>query len=217
MCRSAQGRAKGLAVQRSSNKVLRTPLNRQDREEKPARSLSRTQGRPTDAETLLLSRWSGGLRCRRGLRLYWLGLHTLEYRGWAASPRCIDRQRDGSDHERHRGPRRSLGKRAGRPARTERRLAALPAESRGNIAALSALQQNNHNNEETDQDVDGSDQINHRFGIFLTFSSDPVESSMVPPSSPTAILLSRSWFGRPCFGRRDRTAKSLKDENFSQK
>jgi hypothetical protein len=154
--------------------------------------------------SLFLCRRSRRLRCRRGLRLYWLGLHTLEHRSWTASPRCINRQRDGSDHKRYRGPRGSFGKRAGRPARTERRLATLPSKSRGNIAALPALQQNDDNNKEADQDVDGSDQINHRFAIFLTFGSVRVESSNGFTALPTAILLSISWFGRPCFGRRNR-------------
>jgi hypothetical protein len=118
---------------------------------------------------LLLRGRSGGLWRRRGLSLNWLRLQTLEYRGRTASPGSIDGECDGSDHECHGGPRRSLGKRAGRTARTEGRLAALPAKSCGNIAALAALQQNNHDDEKTNQDVDSSDQINHRFGIFLCF------------------------------------------------
>jgi hypothetical protein len=42
-------------------------------------------------------------------------------------------------------------------------LAALPAEGRGNVAAFAALQQHDNNDEETNQDVDSSDQIDHRF------------------------------------------------------
>lgn len=75
--------------------------------------------------------------------------------------RRIYRQRDGSDHECHGRPGSGPGQGAGRAPRAESRLAALSAKGRGNVAALAALQQNHDDNEETDQDVDGSDEVNH--------------------------------------------------------
>jgi len=69
----------------------------------------------------------------------------------------IDRERDGSDHERDGRPGGGPGQRAGRAPRTERRLAALAAKGRGNIAALAALQQNHNDDEETDQNVHRND------------------------------------------------------------
>jgi hypothetical protein len=44
----------------------------------------------------------------------------------------------------------------------------LPAESRGNVAALSALQQNDYDDEKTDQNVDRGNQVDHKLRIFLT-------------------------------------------------
>ena len=80
----------------------------------------------------------------------------------------IHRQGDGSDHERHRGPRGGPGKGAGRSSRAERGLASLSAESRGNVAALAALQQYDHDDEETDQDVNSGGDVNHKFRFFLS-------------------------------------------------
>ena len=88
-------------------------------------------------------------------------------------PGRVNRQRDGSDHERHGRPGGSPGERVGRAARTERRLAALSAKGRGNVAALAALQQHHNDDEETDQNVDGSDQVNHKFGIFPNVLTKP--------------------------------------------
>ena len=173
LCRSAQGRGSpglSLCVCRTNfaNPAVKSSLTG----EHAKRSRKVCQD---DAWTLFLSGRSGGLWRRRRLRFRWLGLHTLEYRARTTSPRGVDRQCDGSDHKSHGRPRRGLGKRAGCAARTKRRLTALTAECRGNVAALPALEQNNDNNEEANQDVDGGDQINHRFRIFLTFSSVPVE------------------------------------------
>ncbi len=95
---------------------------------------------------------------RCGLSLDRLRLQTLQHGTRAAALGGIDRQRDRRDHERHRRPCGGLGKSAGRAARTERRLAALTAEGRRNVAALAALQQHDDDDEETDQDVNGYDQ-----------------------------------------------------------
>ena len=39
----------------------------------------------------------------------------------------------------------------------------MTAECRGDVAALAALQQDDHEDEETDQDVNARDEINHDF------------------------------------------------------
>src|ERR1039458_6019242 len=113
---------------------------------------------------LLLRGWCHRLLRRGGLRFDRLRLDVSQNGGRSAAPGCVHRQRDGSDHERHSRPGGSFGKRAGRAARSERRLAALTAESRGNVAALAALQQNHNDDEEADQDVDRRDEVDHRFG-----------------------------------------------------
>ena len=88
-------------------------------------------------------------------------------------PGRVNRQRDGSDHERHGRPGGSPGERAGRAPRAERCLTALSAKGRGNVAALAALQQNHNDDEETDQNVDGSDQVNHKFEVFPNVPTKP--------------------------------------------
>lgn len=96
------------------------------------------------------------------MRLHGLSLDALENRARPASPGGINRQGDGRDHESHRRPGRGFGERAGRAAGTERCLATLAAESRGNIATLAALQENNDDDEETNEYVDGRNQVNHK-------------------------------------------------------
>lgn len=102
---------------------------------------------------------------RRRLSFDGLGLHSLQYRGRPAPPGSVYRQCDRSQHERHGRPRGGFGQNAGRAARAERRLAALASKSRRDIAALSTLQQNYNDDEETNQDVDGRNQVNHDFEI----------------------------------------------------
>lgn len=84
----------------------------------------------------------------------------------------IDRQGDGRDHERNCGPGSGSRKGAGRSPRAERGLASLPAESRGNVAALAALQQHDHDDEETNQDVNSGDEVNHKFGFSLSSTAN---------------------------------------------
>ena len=94
-----------------------------------------------------------GRRCcrrlrRRRLSLHRLGFDPLQHRRRAAAPAGVNRECDGGNHERHGRPGRSLRKCTGCAARTERRLAALPAKGRGNVSALAALQQHDNDDEE---------------------------------------------------------------------
>jgi hypothetical protein len=108
-----------------------------------------------------LRRWS----CRR-LRLDRLRLEALNHRGRAAALGGVNRQRNRREHERYCRPGGGFGERAGRAARTECGLAALSAESSGNVAALAALQQDDNDDEETDKNVDGYDQtVNHVYAF----------------------------------------------------
>jgi hypothetical protein len=110
------------------------------------------------------SRWPWRWR-RRRLSLHRLRFDALQNRGWAAAPGCVDRQCDGSDHKGHRRPGSGSRERVRGAARSKRRLTALPAKSRGNIPALAALQQDDHDNKKTNQNVNGSDEIDHNFEI----------------------------------------------------
>ena len=116
--------------------------------------------------------WIGG----RGLRLYGLRLDPRQNRRRSPAPLAgVHRQRDGSDHECHSRPRRGFGKGTGRSARAERGLASLSAERSGDIAALAALQQHNHDDEETDQNVNSGDQVNHKFRCFPEFDGEQTQ------------------------------------------
>jgi hypothetical protein len=119
--------------------------------------------RPELRDLPLRRRRIRGTRRLRRLGLNWLRFHTLQHRGRTTAPGCIKRQCDGSDHKGHGRPRRRPRKRAGRAPRTKSCLAALPAKRRGNIPALAALQQNDHDDKKTNQNVNSSDQINHKF------------------------------------------------------
>jgi hypothetical protein len=48
----------------------------------------------------------------------------------------------------------------------------LSAKCGRNIAALAALQQHDHDDEETDQDVNSGDQIDHKFDVFLSSTAN---------------------------------------------
>src|SRR5258708_36495026 len=104
---------------------------------------------------------SGRRRGRRG-RCRWLRLrlfHSRKYGRGPGSPRRKNRKRDRRDHENDRGPSRRPGKNRSRAPRTKRCLAALTAESCSQVAALSALQQNDRDQKEADDNVNGCDQI----------------------------------------------------------
>ena len=80
----------------------------------------------------------------------------------------IDGQCDRRDHERHRRPCGSAGQGAGRSPWPKGGLAPLSAERGRNVAALAALQQHNHDDEKTDQDVDSGDDVDHKFNVSLS-------------------------------------------------
>src|ERR1700675_946145 len=106
---------------------------------------------------------SGRRRGRRGgcrwLRLRLRRFHSRKYGRGPGSPRRKNRKRDRRDHENDRGPSRRPGKNRSRAPRTKRCLAALTAESCSQVAALSALQQNDRDQKEADDNVNGCDQI----------------------------------------------------------
>jgi len=118
----------------------------------------RGQALAQDGITNLLGRcgWSWTLgRC--GLGLNGLGFEPLKYGTGAAALTGVHRQCDRRNHEGDSGPRSRAGEGTGRAARTESGLTALPAESRGDVAALSALQQNHNDDEEANQNVNRYD------------------------------------------------------------
>jgi len=94
---------------------------------------------------------------RSGLSLDRLGLEALQHRSRPPTPAGPDRQSYRGDHKSHRRPGGGPGKRAGRAAWTESRLAALSAESGGNVPTLAALQQHDDDDEEANQDVKRDD------------------------------------------------------------
>ena len=89
----------------------------------------------------------------------------------------IEGQCDRCDHERHRRPCGSAGQGAGGSARAEGGLASLTAERGRNVTALSALQQHNHDDEETDQDVDSGNEVDHKFNVFLSSTANRPEAT----------------------------------------
>ena len=122
---------------------------------------------PVRVRELLFLRGRGCGSGRLGrLSLYGLRLETLQNgTGRSATFRGIYREHDGSNHEGHRRPGCGPGERACGPARPEGGLAALAAESGGDVAACAALQQYDHDDKETNQDVNGSNEINHDFNF----------------------------------------------------
>ena len=104
-------------------------------------------------------RWRGRRGRYRRLRLRLRRFHSRKYGRGPGSPRRKNRKRDRRDHENDRGPSRRPGKNRSRAPRTKRRLAALAAESCSQVAALSALQQNDRDQKEADDNVNGCDQI----------------------------------------------------------
>ena len=111
---------------------------------------------------LLSGRGGRWALCRSRLGLNGLRFESLKHRTGAAPLTGIHRQRNGGNHESDSGPCSRPGKGTGRAARTESRLAALSAESCGDVAAFSALQQNDDDDEEANQNVKRNDQaINH--------------------------------------------------------
>ena len=70
-------------------------------------------------------------------------------------------ERHGRQHKENCRERGGFGERSRRAAGAERRLAALAAEGRRNVPGLSALQQNDNNQEKTDYYVQNGNQNDH--------------------------------------------------------
>src|SRR5215813_10808473 len=82
-------------------------------------------------------------------------------------PRGVNRKCNRCQHKRHCGPGCRLRKRAGRTARSKCRLATLAAECGRNVTALAALQQYNHDDEKTNNNVNRVNEAdNHEFEVF---------------------------------------------------
>jgi len=138
---------------------------------------------------------------RSGLGLNWLRLESLQNRRRASPPGSVNRQGDGSDHESHSRPGGGLGEGAGGAARTKRGLAALPAERGRDVAALAALQQHDHDDEEADQNVKRCGEIDdHKFESLWTRTraAPKVNSSVVRSDRLTNELPANRnvWCGR---------------------
>src|SRR5579885_28327 len=111
-----------------------------------------------------LGRWrrgrlGGSCRLRSGAA----GLHAREHRAGgfrSGTADGEDRKRDRGDHEQDGRPGSGLGERRRRATGTEGRLAAHASEGGGNVAALAALQQYHHDQEEAHYDVHGVDKAN---------------------------------------------------------
>ena len=96
---------------------------------------------------LLLRRWLR-LGRRAGGRFRAMAFQRRSGR-YARAPRCHDRKRNRRQHEQNRRDRRRLRQQRGRTARTESRLRPHPAKSPGQIRRLTALQQNDDDQEKT--------------------------------------------------------------------
>ena len=115
------------------------------------------------AAGLLLCRRRGRLGGGCWLRLRRRGFHTRKNRSRrrGAGPRGQDRKRDRGQHEDNRRPRGGLRKGSGRATWAEGRLTTLAAEGGGNVATLTALQQNDHDQKEANRDMNERHQVNH--------------------------------------------------------
>jgi hypothetical protein len=81
----------------------------------------------------------------------------------------VDGKRDGGQHKEDRRNGSGFGKRRGCAARTKRGLAALSAESRGDVSGLTALQQDNDNQKQTYHYMDDGDEDDHGVKTVLKF------------------------------------------------
>ena len=94
----------------------------------------------------------------RRLRLRLCGLDPRQHGCRSGSSRCKYREDDRGKHENDRRPGGCARKNRSGAARSECCLATLSAKSRGQVAALSALQQHNGNQEEANNDVNDGDE-----------------------------------------------------------
>jgi hypothetical protein len=112
---------------------------------------------------LLVRRWRRGIRtrligwCRSALR--GARCQFVQYRTCGIGVTIREyRQRDRGQHKDNRRPGGRFAENRGRSARTERRLTPHAAERSRDIGALTALQQHNNNQEQTNDDVNDGDQ-----------------------------------------------------------
>src|SRR5579871_3386717 len=121
-------------------------------------------------------------------------------------PRGKHRQRDRGEHEDDGRPRGGFGQHGGGGAGAECGLAAHAAESRGNVAALAALQQHNDDEEGANNDVNRGDQCNHVLSSLWGTSRDgqALEISRLvgadgpwqqPSDFPTSLAQGQRWEG----------------------
>jgi len=98
-------------------------------------------------------------------------LHILQHWAATASSRCQHGKRNGRNHEYNGTPGRRLGQHGGCATRTKSGLATHSTESGSDIAALSALQQDNNDQEQTNDDVNDNEQgvENHTKLVLGTF------------------------------------------------
>ena len=108
---------------------------------------------------VLRNAWRCGRRCWLRFRLR--RLHSRKHGCGPGSARRKNRKRDRRDHEYDRRPGRRPGKNRSRAPWAKRRLAALTAESCGQVAALSALQQHHRNQKQANDNVNHCDQNGH--------------------------------------------------------
>ena len=127
------------------------------------------RGRPASTSKLFLCRRrvlrSGRRRRRRGgscgLRLRLCRLQSRKRGCGPRSPRRENRKGDRREHENDRGPGRRPRKNRSRTPWAKRCLAALSAESRGQVAAFSTLQQHDRNQKQANDNVDHYNQDGH--------------------------------------------------------
>src|SRR5579884_56167 len=116
--------------------------------------------RKADPEVCLVLSHRGNLNlflCRGRL----CGLGSFEY-GMSA---CVllhqDRQTDRGQHENHGAPGSNAGEDVGRSARAKCGLRTLAAKGASKISALALLEQNDDDQKNTDQNMNGENQIKH--------------------------------------------------------
>lgn len=120
----------------------------------------------------LLLRWRICRRRCRSCRLRFGGRRflALEHRLGSALLDGVNGERYRRQHEENGRNSRGSGQRCGRATRAERGLAPLTAEGRRDVSGLSALQQNNDDQKQTNHHVDDGDK-DHEHGIEGPYNS----------------------------------------------
>lgn len=136
----------------------------------PETKLPTVAGRPSQEKRGSL--FLGRSRLCRLCRLI-LGRNAREDRLGGRTTGHNDRQGNRSHHEKHCGPGRCFRKRGRRATRAKGSLAAHAPESGSNVATLTALQQDDNDQEQTDNDVDDGDECNDHFVFELRAACAP--------------------------------------------